>query len=122
MALDADLVTFKELVIDPEEAVARRIVWDMVEGDTNPMIVRFLGLDLSRYDSVKFYIRREDGTKVSRTMVLSGTDPEVATVPWTAADLTVGRHNAEIELAIGTVSTTLPRRFPIQLVVRQQIY
>jgi hypothetical protein len=70
-------LTFPELTIDPDETIARRIVQDLVEGDTEPWPVRFTGLDLVTYDSISLKVRRNDLSGFSRTLVPNGTQAYV---------------------------------------------
>ncbi len=110
-----------ELTIDPEESVPRRIVWDLVEGDTDALNVRFTDLVLSDYDSIALNVQRDDGSKFSREVTPDDADDELGTVTWQAGDLVEGDHRAEFEFTSGSVIFTLPRRYAVELAVRKEL-
>lgn len=101
--------------------IPRQIIIDLVEGDTRPPLrVRFSGLNLPTYASVKMNLARPGGLpRVSRTVTPSATDNEAGTVTWQAGDLVRGRSWAEFEFTETTGGHfTLPQRFAIIIDVR----
>lgn len=58
-----------QMIIDPEESIARRIIWPLVEGETEPLLVQFEDLVLNDYDSIKMNMRNEDRSVFVRTVV-----------------------------------------------------
>jgi len=67
----------REMSIDSEGTIPRRVVWYLVEGDTEPMEVRFVGLVLSDYDSIALDVERADGTLFSLPVVPTATNGAV---------------------------------------------
>ncbi len=101
--------------------IPRKINYFLVEQDTAPDLpVRFLGLDLSDYTTIRMMVEKDDGTKFNRDLTPSGTDPELGFVTWQAGDLTIGTHQAEFEfIRPDTKRFTLPRRYTVSLIVRR---
>jgi hypothetical protein len=102
----------------------RRIIIDLVEGDTAPDLpVRFRGMDLSLYSLIEMHVVTDNGNRFSRTVTPDGSDPELGTVAWQSGDLVRGRHRAEFEftqLSDGK-KLTIPRRYPVHLNVREDL-
>jgi hypothetical protein len=102
----------------------RRIIYDLVEGDTAPdLSVRFKGMDLSNYSLIVMHIKTEKGDRFSRTVTPDGSDPELGTVAWQSGDLVRGRHRAEFEFTQVSdgKKLTIPRRYPVHLNVREDL-
>lgn len=102
----------------------RRIIIDLVEGDTAPDLpVRFLGMDLSDYSLIEMHVETEKGNRFSRTVTPDGSDTELGTVAWQSGDLVRGRHSAEFEFTQVSDSKklTIPRRYPVTLNVRKDL-
>jgi len=102
----------------------RRIIYDLVEGDTAPDLeVLFLGMDLSLYSPIEMHVETDKSVRFTRTVTPDGTDPELGTVAWQAGDLVRGRHRAEFEFTRISDSKkfTLPRRYPAYLNVRKDL-
>jgi hypothetical protein len=94
----------------------------LVKNDTAPeMRVRFLGLDLSDFDSIAINVERQDGNRFSRSMSYDPDDLEVGLVRWVSGDLSVGDHLAEFEFIQGPYRFTLPARAPVTLRVRREL-
>jgi len=101
---------------------ARQIILNLVEGDTAPNLpVRFVGLDLSDYDSIAMKIEKPDGSRYSKPLTPDEEDPELGFITWEPGDLTVGRHRAEFEFLADGDRFTLPRRYPILFDVRRDL-
>ena len=94
----------------------------LVKNDTAPeMRVRFLGLDLSDYNSIAINVERSDGKRFSRSMTYDPDDLEVGLVRWQSGDLSVGDHFSEFEFLQNSYRFTLPMRNFITLRVRREI-
>jgi hypothetical protein len=103
-------------------SIPRQIIIDLVEGDDAPdLVVRFDGLDLRSYSSIKMKIERDDGTRFSRTLDADPDDYELATLSWLAGDLLAGRWLAEFELVqvYDGKRFTLPTKYPMVLNIRR---
>lgn len=104
--------------------VVRRVIYDLVAGDTCPVLaVRFPDFDLSDYSGIDMLIRRSDTQAlITKAMTLpSSGDMEVATVKFNSNDLVKGRHKTEFKFKDGTDCFRLPKRFPIILNVREEV-
>lgn len=102
----------------------RQIVIPLVEGDDAPdLIVRFVGLNLANYSSIRLKVERDDHVRFSRDLVPDLEDEELGRVPWQAGDLVAGSHQAEFELIqeIDDKRLTLPRELPMRLAVRRDL-
>lgn len=101
----------------------RQIIYNLVANDTGPDLpVRFVGLDLRDYEFVYAYIRKSNGTRISKLMSKDVHDHEIAFVSWAATDLFPGRHEIEFELITEAgLKTTLPKKWPVILNVRRDI-
>jgi hypothetical protein len=104
--------------------VPRKIIYDLVAGDDGPPLpVRFEGLDLADFSSVKIYVERDDGTRFSRDVTPDLSDEELGFVDWHEGDLTEGQHKAEFKLisVADGYTLTLPRRYSMTLSVRVEL-
>jgi hypothetical protein len=104
--------------------IPRQIIVDLVEGDDAPdLAVRFLGLDLSEYDSITMHVRRATGAKFSRAVTPNGTDPELGSISWEEGDLIRGRAQAEFEFVqtIDSKHFTVPQRYPVIFDIRRDL-
>jgi hypothetical protein len=94
----------------------------LVRGDTAPDLrVRFLGLDLTDYDSISINVERDDGARFSRPVVVDANDHECGLVAWEVGDLVTGDHEAEFEFFQGAKRSTLPNKAPVELRVRRDL-
>ena len=103
---------------------SRQIIVDLVEGDDAPeLAVRFTGLDLSQYSTIKMLVQKQDDSRFNRDVVPDGSDAELGWVTWEAGDLTKGRHRAEFEFirTLDSKRFTLPRKSPVILNVREDL-
>jgi hypothetical protein len=97
----------------------RQIIIDLVEGNTAPPLrIRFSGLNLGMYTTIKLHVSRPNGTKITRSLVPDGTDHELGTVSWLAGDLLRGRSMAEFEFLSTSGHFTLPQGRTIIIDVR----
>jgi len=102
----------------------RQITLHLVEGDSAPDLpVRFLGLDLSDYSSIKMYIVLDTGRRITRTVTPDDEDPELGSVAWQGGDLIRGQHSAEFEFVqvSDAKKFTLPQKYTIILDVRKDL-
>jgi hypothetical protein len=102
----------------------RRIIVDLVEGDTAPdQEFRFLGLDLSDYSLIEMHVETQTGDRYTRTVTPDGSDPELGSVSWQTGDLVRGRHHAEFEFTQVSdgKKLTIPRRYSVTLHVRRDL-
>lgn len=105
-------------------SIPKRINHYLVEGDDEPMTVRFTGLDLADYSAINMHIYKDTAERVTRAVTPIGvTDPEAGTVAWQTGDLTRGVHVAEFELtdSVSSKKITLPQRYLVNLIVRPDI-
>jgi len=103
--------------------VPRKIIYDLVAGDDMPTPVRFAGLDLADFTTVKVYVECEDGTRFNRDVDPDVSDEELGYIDWHEGDLVVGQHKAEFGLVHTAegYTLTLPRRYVVTLSVREEL-
>jgi hypothetical protein len=102
----------------------RRIIIDLVEGDTAPDLeLRFEGMNLANYSLIEMHVETETGDRFTRTVTPDVSDPELGSVSWQTGDLVRGRHRCEFEFTQVSDGKllTIPRRYSAFLNVRRDL-
>ena len=107
------------LIIDTTSAVSRRRMVKLVAGDTTPLPVQFVGLDLTTYTTAEAHLKYEDRSR--KTYTLTVVDEENCTVDWETDDLIPGSHQLEFELTVGGNNITYPQDYAVIISVRDDL-